>query len=252
MQNTINSYLNTFDLIQSAETTANENEIVNQTVENINLRANVILEDDDGTVNFLRFYFNMFVYGGIGSIVMGIGIVMIAFNRKTVYERTVVSSTKLKKRNVQLSFASLIFSIAAWAITVVAGLFVTGASLADDFTIMFMLNSFVFVMVCCSLGFLISQFLKKMVVLSAVISVISLVFSFISGAFVPLDLLSDLTIAIAKFTPTYWFVLGNDLIAEMTTFDLEPLMNGMLLQLGFAAIFVAFALVVSKYKMEKI
>ena len=251
VENSINNYLNTFALIESAGNVTDEDGAVNQTIENINLRANVTLEEDDGTANFLRFYFNMFVYGGIGSIVMGIGVVMLAFNRKTVYERTVVSSTKLKKRNMHLSLASLAFSVGAWAITVAVGMFITGATLEDDFTKMFMLNSFVFVMVCCSLGFLISQFLKNMIVLSAVISVISLVFSFISGAFVPQVLLSDLTIAISQFTPTYWFVRVNDLIVDMATFDLQPLANALLIQMGFATAFVALALAVSKYKMER-
>ncbi|MCL2354586.1 MAG: ABC transporter permease [Oscillospiraceae bacterium] len=251
VESSINNYLNTFALIQSAGTTTDENEIVNQTIENINLTTNVILEYDDGTIGYLGIYFNMFVYGGLGSIVMGIGVAMIAFNRKTVYERTVVSSTKLTRRNIHLSFSSLVFSLMVWVVTVLVAIVITGADIQDGIVQLFILNSFIFTIVCCSLGFLISQLLKKMVVLSAVISVLGLVLGFISGAFVPQFLLGDLTIAIAQFTPAYWFVLVNDLIVDMGTITLEPLVNGILIQIGFAVAFSALALAVSKYKMEK-
>jgi len=247
----INNYLNTFELIRSAGTVTNEEEIINQTIENINLRVDVLLEIDDESAMILGFYYNIFVYGGLGAIVTGIGVTMIAFNRKTVHDRTVVSSTKLTKRNMHLTLSSLVFSLIIWGVTVIIGWQISGVDLGSDVSKMFMINSFMFVLVCCTLAFLLSQFIKKMIVLSAVVTVVSLVLSFISGAFVPQFLLNEVTRSIAQFTPTYWFIRNNDLITDMTTFNLDPLMNGMLIQAGFATAFIALALAVSKYKMER-
>ena len=187
-----------------------------------------------------------------GSIVMGIGIAMIVFNGKTVHERTVVSSMPLGKRNIGLTISSLIFSLMVWALTLVIGLQVSGITEFDEIVKMFILNSFIFTLVCCSLGFLVSQFIKNKIVLNTAISTLGLVLSFISGAFVPQAMLTGITRDIAQFTPTYWFVKGNELIRDMgTAIDWSSLTNGILIQLGFALAFAALALAVSRYKMER-
>ena len=122
VESSINNYLNTFRLIASANEDLAVSEVVDQTIYNINIGTDLILEPDDGSTDFLATYFNMFVYGGLSSIVMGIGVAMIAFNRKTVHDRTVVSSTKLGKRNMYLTLSSLVFSLAVWAVTIVIGI----------------------------------------------------------------------------------------------------------------------------------
>ena len=251
VENSINSYLNTFNLIGSANTIDDEEEIVNQTIENLNINVEVIFEASDGDIQYLGMYFNFFIYGSIGTVVSGIGVVMLAFNKKTVHDRTIVSSKKVSKRNLYLSLSSFVFSLMVWVATILVAIFIIGNGEINSIMKMFMINSFVITMVAASLGFLVSQFVKKLIVLSAFVSVAALALSFISGAFIPQFLLSDFTVSIARLTPAYWYVLNNDLIVEMSTFNFEPLMKGMLIQIGFVVAFISAALIVSKYKMER-
>jgi len=224
---------------------------VNETINNISLSVITIVEPFDNSIMLQNVYFNFFVYGAIGTIVTGIGVVILIMNQKNIFERTAVSSTKITKRNLDLVFATIVFSLAIWGITVIVGIFVIGNREITDAIKMFIINSFILTLVSASLGFLISQFAKNMIILSAFTTVIGLVLSFISGVFVPQALLGELTTSIAEFTPTHWFVLNNDLILNMNNFNLEPLMNGFLIQIGFALAFISIALVVSKHRMAK-
>ena len=251
VENSINNFLNTFDLIKSANTTNDIEEIINQTIDNLNIYVDVTVETDYYNIPFLRTYFNFATYGILGAVMTGVAVVMITFNKKMVYERTVVSSTKITKRNMYFTTASLVFSIGTWVAVLIIGFVASGISEINEAFKLFMINSFIFTMVCCALGFLIGQFIKKIVVLGSVVSVVTLVLAFISGVFVPQFALNNITITIARFTPTYWFVRNNDLIADMSVFSSEPLVSGILIQIGFALAFTAIALAYSKFKMEK-
>jgi len=83
----------------------------------------------------------------------------------------------------------------------------------------------------------------------AVNNVVTLGLCFISGVFVPMELIADSVLRIASFTPTYWFVKANNQIAKLTQFDfanLEPIFTSMLIQICFALAFFAAALVANK------
>jgi ABC-2 type transport system permease protein len=80
---------------------------------------------------------------------------------------------------------------------------------------------------------------------------VALGFCFISGVFVPQQFLGSSVLEIASFTPSYWFVKANNQIAELTQFDfayVEPIVSGMLIQVGFALAFFTVALVIGKKK----
>ena len=65
VENTINNYLNTFRLIESANPDMDISEIISGTIENINIEADVYIEISDESINNLRNFFNMYVYGGL-------------------------------------------------------------------------------------------------------------------------------------------------------------------------------------------
>lgn len=116
-------------------------------------------------------------------------------------------------------------------------------------TVYFVLNSFVFAFCCASISYLIGNLAKSQDAVSAVCNVVSLGFSFISGAFVPQEMLGASILKIASFTPTYWYVKANNTIAGLTQFDfshLKPVLSDMLILVCFSAAFFAVALVAGK------
>jgi ABC-2 type transport system permease protein len=116
-------------------------------------------------------------------------------------------------------------------------------------TVYFILNSFGFAICGASISFLIGNLVKSQSAISAVSNVITLGSSFISGVFVPQELLGSSVLKIASFTPTYWFVRANDSIAALTQFDfthVKNILSYILIELGFGLAFFAIALVIGK------
>jgi ABC-2 type transport system permease protein len=107
-------------------------------------------------------------------------------------------------------------------------------------------------MICgTSLSYLIGTAVTNQEALSAVCNVVTLGPSFISGVFVPQELISQSVLRIASFTPSYWYVKANNEIAGLTSFgfeQLESVFSSILIQLGFAVAMFAVALVVAKRK----
>jgi len=63
--------------------------------------------------------------------------------------------------------------------------------------------------------------------MSAAANVFSLGSCFISGVFVPQDLMSNTVLKIASFTPNYWFVKANNSISPIEPARLISIANKM-------------------------
>ena len=116
------------------------------------------------------------------------------------------------------------------------------------------LNSFVFLFSALAISYIVGLTAKSENVVGGIATIISLGLAFISGAFVPQYLLSDTVLKAAKFTPNYWFVYTNDMIANITTFTKEnvtELLGYMGIQLIFAGALFSIAIVVSKKKSQR-
>ena len=70
----------------------------------------------------------------------------------------------------------------------------------------------------------------------------------------PQELLSDSVLKLSKLTPTYWHTANLRLIETMGTRsfeNLEPVFEGMAIQVGFAVMFFAIFLAVRRYKYSR-
>ena len=112
-----------------------------------------------------------------------------------------------------------------------------------------MANALCYTFVCLGLGFFVGHTIKSQNAIHGAVNVVSLGISFISGVFVPKELLGETVKRIASFTPTYWYVEAVNSISTLTnnssTLDI---LNSMLIQLGFAAAFLALGLAVARHK----
>lgn len=112
-----------------------------------------------------------------------------------------------------------------------------------------MANALCYTFVCLGLGFFVGHTIKSQNAIHGAVNVVSLGMSFISGVFVPRELLGETVKRIASFTPTYWYVEAVNNISTLTnnssTLDI---LNSMLIQLGFAAAFLALGLAVARHK----
>lgn len=196
-----------------------------------------------------NYFFNYLSYSLLSVIILGMGALMLVFNRRDLKLRNGCSPVSATSMNLQFILANLVFTLGAWALMIGLCLVVNVKYIFSPNMAYFILNSLVFAFCCAGLSYLIGNLLKSSDAIPAVCNVVALGFSFISGAFVPQELLGTTVLKIASLTPAYWFVKANNTIVGLTQFDfpsLKPVLSDMLIVLCFAAAFFAVALVAGK------
>ena len=111
------------------------------------------------------------------------------------------------------------------------------------------LNVLVNLLVTISIALLLSNFIENTNILSVFANIIGLGLSFISGVFVPQEILSEGVLKVAKCFPTYWYVDVVSKIHETTgNLMLADISMGLGIQLLYAVALFALSLVATKYK----
>jgi len=205
--------------------------------------------------SYSMYYYNYLAYSLFSILILGISTILLVFSQIDIRRRNSCSPLKASSINFQFLLANVVFSLICWAIYVAFCLLFNFKNSQSANTLLFILNSFVFTLCAASISFLIGSLVKNRQAISALANVVALGTSFISGVFVPQELLGESVKKIASFTPTYWYVRGNNLIAGMakiTQEHLNELFGFIGVELGFAIAFMALALVVGRQKQMNI
>jgi ABC-2 type transport system permease protein len=153
--------------------------------------------------------------------------------------------------NLQLIMGNLVFAFVCYMLLAGFGFILNRENMMSYNGLLLCVNALVFTISALSISYLVGLLIKNVNAQSAIANVLALGFSFLSGVFVPQQFLSDKTLAIASFTPTYWYVKANNVIGTLSSFsfdNLSEVLTYMLIELGFALAIFSVALVVSKQK----
>lgn len=250
-QNYINEYLNYYSGLTLAGHT--HDEIQTMIMETRADAPSVVIESN-GTADesdIFRTYSNMSGYPYLITVLSIIVIVLVTFDEKRVLARTKMSSLKLSERNFYLLSASLIVGHALWIVmTGISYLFMRQYINPDTYG-WSVLNSYMLFLVAMALAFLISKVAKTASAQSAIINSVALGSSFISGVFVPQELLAPVVVNASKFLPMYWNVHANTMIYNKTL-SFQDLGMSLLIQFVFSIVIVLIAVIVSKRQSERI
>ncbi|MDP4181279.1 MAG: ABC transporter permease [Bacillota bacterium] len=250
----VNKYLNTVKTYNGYLNSAPMEQIVSYVDKDLEQKADVKLNvsmAEKSTKEKCQFYYNFLAYSIFAILILGVCSVMIVFNNKDLKKRNLCSPTKLKSMNFQMILGNISYAVLAWFVMIFASIIMYGGFMFTARGLLFLLNSLVFTIAALSISFLIGNVIKSRAAMSAATNVISLGTCFISGVFVPQELLGKTVLTIANFTPNYWYVKSNDIIANMINFNMEnmtPIFINMLIMIGFALAMLAVALVVIKQK----
>ncbi|PKM77174.1 MAG: ABC transporter permease [Firmicutes bacterium HGW-Firmicutes-15] len=196
-------------------------------------------------------YYTYLVYAMIVIIFLGVTSIMLVFNDPDLRKRNLGSPLKSLSMNMQLFLGNMSFAVVVWIIMVTIGFLISGKAAFDINSVMMYINLLCFAFVCLSLSFLIGNLIRSREVQQGIANVLSLGLCFIGGVFVPQQLLGKTVNFIASFTPTYWYVKAvNDIekLALINITNVTPIINSMLIQLGFVVALLAVALVIAKQK----
>lgn len=196
-------------------------------------------------------YFIYLYYILAVSLILGIGMTMSTFNQKNLRRRTIVSKLSNRKMNLELTLGHIVYSFSILAILLVALAIIIPQAYTDARILLFTANAVCITLTILAISFFIGSTVKNKTAQNAVANVIGLGTSFISGIFVPIELLSEGVQKIASFTPSYWYVNATKLIESTNVINFEslkPILQAMGIQLAFAATFWFVSLVISKHK----
>ena len=117
--------------------------------------------------------------------------------------------------------------------------------------ILFMINSFIFMLCALAIGFLIGNITQNRNAIGGIVNVVALGTSFLCGCFVPIEYLPNYVVNISKILPTHYFVLNNEIIRTMEVFNyknIKPLIQNSLVLIGFTIGFIFITKFVAKKK----
>lgn len=254
MDNIINKYLNTVKTYNSNIKNLSQEEIISNTdkdlSENTEVEMKSSVKQPDKTEKS-AYYFNYLAYSLFAILILGVCAVMMVFNDSDLKKRNLCSPVKQKSFNFQMILGNLSFAVLTWFIMIFASFIMFGSYMFTANGLLLLLNSLVFTLAALSISFLIGNVIKSRGAMSAAANVVSLGCCFISGVFVPQVLLGKTVLKMASFTPTYWYVKANNEIVNLENFkieNLQPIFNGMLIILGFAAAVLAVTISVIRQK----
>ena len=253
----INRYLNTYRAYHHLLPSLEHSEMidfVSQDLEKSSVIEMIMVDEHYIADRFKGTYFSTSTYVVMMVILAGIANTLMIFNKSEVKIRNISSGCSMRKINFQLFLASFAFATASWLLLSFLNVIVIGKYFFTPKLVYFLLNSYLFMLPVMSASFLIGILIKTATAQSAINNVLSLGLSFISGVFVPQEIISPFILGIAKFFPVYWNVYGNQLIVEADLAKgnlLQILSMPLLIQLGYALALLLVALVISKQKSAK-
>jgi ABC-2 type transport system permease protein len=250
----VNKYLNTASVYIKNLTGASEDEIVSNIKKDLANQTQVTVNTFNTKVASEQkyvYYFNYMAYSIFAVLILGVCAVMLVYNKTDLKRRNYCSPIKSRSINLQLLFGNLTFALITWVVMIFASFILYTEQMLSVTGLLFLLNSLVLTITVLSISFLLSSIIKSRNAMSAAANVVALGCSFISGVFVPQEMLGKTVLNIASFTPTYWYIKANTAIAETVEFsmkNLTPIFNSMLIVLAFAVAAIAVALLIMKQK----
>ncbi len=194
------------------------------------------LNHDSGDESNSRFYFNFMSYPLLSQILLVVTLVMSSYYKDTLDMRHKVSAISEKKKNLILTLGHLVFGVVFWLLYIIICIVLVKDFEFNQAFSFAALNSFVFMVTAVTLSVLIGKLFQDPESLSVVINVLVLGSSFLSGVFVPQEIMGETTLKIARIFPNYYYVVNNSLIEEGK--KLSDLMPNILIMLGFSFIFI--------------
>ena len=192
-----------------------------------------------------------FIAVGVSSIAL----VLIAFNRQEIKDRTECSPTTLKNRSAGIICGMIGFGMILLIVSFLIVLILSGGKALTDVRIpYFMINAMSIMIFSVSLGYLAGNVSNSTEVTNGIVNVVSLLLCFLGGVFVPQEFFGEGIERVAKILPTYWYVHNNSMISKVAEvngdFIKEILLNCSISALYAVAVF-AISLVIINAKRKR-
>ena len=223
------------------------------TAEDMEQKAEVVFlnESDNMQLSGGFFFFQYIPYVFLCIMILGIGAVMKTFKNKDLSARNKCSSMSFIKQNLQIILGCTVFTVSVYLIFMVMACFCTGDYMLTTQGALSAANAFLFSICALSVAWFVSHFAKNTAEVSVFSNLFGLSFSFLGGVFVSLELMGEGAKQVAKFVPSYWYVIANREIQNVNGFaDAAQVYQSFLVVVLFALAFFTAGLLVNRMKVR--
>ena len=202
----------------------------------------------------LAIYYSFENYAFLSIFIFIIGTIMCIFNKEAIRKRNNVSKLNTKSFSNQLFLGHMTLTLSIWAIFILISIILYKDLMFTVNGLLLILNSLCFTITATSLAYMLGCLINNQNVISGIQNIITIGLSFISGCFVPIEMLDPNIVNFSKIFPSYWFIQGNYDITKLTTFNIEsikPIIENYGILLVFGIIYFTISKVIIAKKVKK-
>lgn len=206
-------------------------------------------DSEDAYFSYL-FYFNFLGFALFSIIILGVSFTMIIYHDSDLRNRNAVSPLSRTKAAKQHILANVSFALVVSLIFIISILAFMSFKIYPALGLL-IVNVLVFTMTILAISFFIGLMVKSKNAIYAVVNVVALGSSFLSGVFVPQEFLNETILRVSSFFPVYWFVKVNHEVQNLGQWTFENLkepLTGMGIQILFAVMFFSLSIVIARRK----
>lgn len=249
----LNQYLSVLDIYKDIDT--NIDDLINHIDKSLDNQVNVVVNSALNTNELAKagFYYSFMNYSLLAGCIYVLVVIISIFREKNVLKRNVISSMNYNKLNNKLLLASVLFGTIIWILYVLLSFVIVGNIMFTSNCICMIILSFIFLIYCLSIGFLIANVINNKNAINGIINVIALGTSFLCGVFVNIEFLPSSVLNISKMIPNYYYIDAINKLTSIETISLEtlkPLLSNVIVLILFSLIFISLSMFISKKKRK--
>ena len=244
-----NLYLDQISSYEKAGFTTKD--AIKNTKKDFQKEVKISLRKDIGPVlsESTLFFFNFLSYVFLSQIILVVSLVSLTYKNKNIKQRNLISPMTKTKMNLQILLANISFAIFSWFLYMLAFYILNRKINLSDRIMYLMINSLVFALSTVCLALFISKLINNSNIMMAVMNIFSLGSSFLTGVFVPQEILSKNALLLGKIFPSFYYVANNNMIAN--NFTKEIFLKNIFILVGFAVGFSIINLILDKFLLFK-
>jgi len=225
-------------------------EALEATLDNQKLEVKVSLPDGNNAATHTpeSIFFTYIAWIFVAMIITGITPILLAINKKVLRERVYCSSYRFSKMNMEVLLGVIITGVVICVAFFLFALVLFPEAIVSIKGVLYGINMLVYMLVALAITYTVSNCTDNPQVVSIIANVVSLGMAFLSGIFVPMELLSDTVIKIAHFLPAYWYERAVRTIENFAQKDLVNVFMYMGIEILFALAIVIVGLAISRKK----
>ena len=200
------------------------------------------------------YYFRYIPFLFLAVLCYSMGYILLAFRKEDIQKRMLASAISTRRQNLEGLLAMFTISLLLWLIAVVGAGVMYGKELLTSKVLgYYLLNTFLMLTIALSLAYLIGLFMKNIYMLNGFSNIISLGICFLSGVFVPMNIMDKKVLMVAQFLPVYWYENVNETLSRYHVVSGKvavDIWKSMGIEVMFTFALLALILAVSKYKRQ--